>query len=129
MTNHTEARLSREAEIAYVSLSMSTDYDCWHEDHDDVSVDMIIQNLNSNTNLAKQIVSHFAKSIAENRPASFAHDALKDAIEKALEGDDVSKIAEELADSIDDYIRGMEITFKVTGKAAKDVKVEQQEIE
>ena len=46
-------------------------------------------------------------------------DALKDAIEKALEGDDVSKIAEELADSIDDYIRGMEITFKVTGKAAE----------
>ena len=56
-------------------------------------------------------------------------DALKDAIEKALEGDDVSKIAEELADSIDDYVRGIEITFKVTGKAAKDVKVEQQEIE
>jgi 5'-methylthioadenosine phosphorylase len=80
MTNHTEARLSREAEIAYVSLSMSTDYDCWHVDHDDVSVDMIIQNLNTNANLAKQIVSHFAKSIAEKRPASFAHDALKDAI-------------------------------------------------
>ena len=80
MTNHTEARLCREAEIAYVSLSMSTDYDCWHEDHDDVSVDMIIQNLNINANLAKQIVSFFAKSIAEQRPASIAHDALKDAL-------------------------------------------------
>ncbi len=80
MTNHTEARLSREAEIAYVSLSMSTDYDCWHIDHDDVSVDMIIQNLNTNANLAKEIVSNFAKSISEKRPASFAHNALKDAL-------------------------------------------------
>ena len=80
MTNHTEARLCREAEIAYVSLSMSTDYDCWHKEHDDVTVDMIIQNLNSNANLAKQIVSHFSKSIAEKRPASCAHDALKDAL-------------------------------------------------
>ena len=80
MTNHTEARLCREAEIAYVSLSMSTDYDCWHEEHDDVSVEMIIQNLNTNATLAKQIVSHFSKSIAEKRPFSFAHDALKDAL-------------------------------------------------
>lgn len=80
MTNHTEARLCREAEIAYVSLSMSTDYDCWHKEHDDVTVDMIIQNLNSNANLAKKIVSHFSKSIAEKRPASSAHDALKDAL-------------------------------------------------
>ena len=80
MTNHTEARLSREAEIAYVSLSMSTDYDCWHIDHEDVSVDMIIQNLNTNANLAKEIVSNFAKLIGEKRPASFAHNALKDAL-------------------------------------------------
>ena len=80
MTNHTEARLCREAEIAYVSLSMSTDYDCWHEEHDDVSVEMIVQNLNTNATLAKQIVSHFSKSIAEKRPFSFAHTALKDAL-------------------------------------------------
>ena len=55
--------------------------------------------------------------------------ALKDAIEKALDGDDVAKIAEDLAESIDEYVRGIEITLKVTGKAAKDVKVEQKEIE
>ncbi len=80
MTNHTEARLCREAEIAYVSLSMSTDYDCWHEDHEDVSVEMIIQNLNTNASLAKKIVTNFAKSISEIRPESIAHSALKDAL-------------------------------------------------
>ena len=80
MTNHTEARLCREAEIAYVSLSMSTDYDCWHENHDDVTVEMIIKNLNSNAELAKQIITSAADVIAEERPKSFAHNALKDAI-------------------------------------------------
>ena len=80
MTNHTEARLCREAEIAYVGLSMSTDYDCWHEDHDDVSVEMIIQNLNTNAELAKKIISATAKSIAKKRPSSLAHNALKDAL-------------------------------------------------
>ena len=80
MTNHTEARLCREAEIAYVGLSMSTDYDCWHEEHDDVSVEMIIQNLNTNANLAKKIVTDFAKYISKKRPISLAHSALKDAL-------------------------------------------------
>ena len=56
-------------------------------------------------------------------------DALRDAIEKALEGEDVAKIAEDLADSIDDYVRGIEITLKVTGKAAKDVKIAQEDVE
>ncbi|RPF75835.1 MAG: S-methyl-5'-thioadenosine phosphorylase [Rickettsiales bacterium TMED254] len=80
MTNHTEARLCREAEIAYVGLSMSTDYDCWHEEHEDVSVEMIIQNLNTNAKLAKMIVTNFAKSISKKRPTSLAHYALKDAL-------------------------------------------------
>ena len=56
-------------------------------------------------------------------------DTLKDAIEDALGGDDPAKIAKDLSDAIDEYVRGMEITLKVTGKAAKDVKVEQEEIE
>ena len=56
-------------------------------------------------------------------------DTLKDAIEDALGGDDPAKIAEDLSDAIDEYVRGMEITLKVTGEAAKDVKVEQEEIE
>ncbi len=80
MTNHTESRLCREAEIAYVSLSMSTDYDCWHEDHEDVSVEMIIKNLNANAELAKRIITAAAKVIGEERPKSLAHSALKDAL-------------------------------------------------
>ena len=80
MTNHTESRLCREAEIAYVSLSMSTDYDCWHEDHEDVSVEMIIKNLNKNAELAKMIITSAAKLISKERPKSLAHSALKDAL-------------------------------------------------
>ena len=80
MTNHTEARLCREAEIAYASLSMSTDYDCWHPDHDDVTVEMILNNLNSNAELAKKIIISAAKQIGKIRPKSLAHDALKYAL-------------------------------------------------
>ena len=80
MTNHTEARLCKEAEIAYASLSMSTDYDCWHEDHENVSVEMIIKNLNSNADLAKTIVVEIAKLISQKRPPSPSHQALKDAL-------------------------------------------------
>ena len=45
MTNHTEARLAKEAEIAYSSLSMVTDYDCWNQNCENVSVEMVIENL------------------------------------------------------------------------------------
>ena len=77
MTNHSEARLSREAEIAYSSISMATDYDCWHEDHDNVTVEMIIENLNSNAQLAKEIICESIKKISELKPNSIAHEALK----------------------------------------------------
>ena len=45
MTNLQEAKLAREAEIAYATLALVTDYDCWHEGHDDVTVDMVIEYL------------------------------------------------------------------------------------
>ena len=70
MTNHSEARLAREAEIAYSSIAMSTDYDCWHEDHDNVTVDMIIDNLNSNSELAKQIIFKAILEINKVEPSS-----------------------------------------------------------
>lgn len=57
MTNLGEAKLSREAEICYCTMAMVTDYDCWHPDHDHVTVDMIIQNLIANSSLAKNIIS------------------------------------------------------------------------
>ena len=80
MTNHTEARLAREAEIAYATLAMATDYDCWYADHDSVTVEMVIGNLKANAALATQIVRTTAERIALLRPASAAHHALKDAL-------------------------------------------------
>ena len=80
MTNHTEARLAKEAEIAYSSLSMVTDYDCWNQNCENVSVEMIIENLNENAKFAKSIISNVAKKISSSRPSSSFHNALKDAL-------------------------------------------------
>ncbi len=80
MTNHSEARLAREAEIAYATLAMATDYDCWFEGHDSVTVDMVIANLRANAALATQIVRITAERVAALRPTSTAHGALRDAL-------------------------------------------------
>ncbi len=56
MTNLTEAKLAREAEISYATLAAVTDYDCWHESHESVSVDMIIEYLMKNVSNAKRIL-------------------------------------------------------------------------
>ena len=80
MTNHTEARLAREAEIAYATLAMATDYDCWYADHDSVTVEMVIGNLRANAQLATEIVRTTAERIAALRPSSPAHTALRDAL-------------------------------------------------
>ena len=56
MTNMTEAKLAREAEIAYATLAAVTDYDCWYPEHDTVTVEMIINNLNKNVAKAKEIL-------------------------------------------------------------------------
>ncbi len=80
MTNHTEARLAKEAEIAYTSLSMVTDYDCWNKNCESVSVEMVINNLQENANFAKSIISAAAKRISSSRPYSPFHDSLKDAL-------------------------------------------------
>ena len=85
MTNHTEARLAREAEIAYASLSMATDYDCWQEVKEGVSVEMVLENLQANADLARKIVSATAKKISTLRPTSSAHKALKDGLMTAKE--------------------------------------------
>ncbi len=62
MTNIQEAKLAREAEICYVTLAMVTDYDCWHEDHDAVTVEQIIANLFKNAENACKVV---ARAVAE----------------------------------------------------------------
>jgi len=56
MTNMSEARLAREAEISYATLAAVTDYDCWHASHESVTVEMIIENLNNNIANAKKIL-------------------------------------------------------------------------
>ena len=80
MTNHTEARLAKEAEIAYSSLSMVTDYDCWNQNRENVSVEMVIENLQENANFAKSIISAAAKKISSSRPSSSFHNSLKNAL-------------------------------------------------
>jgi 5'-methylthioadenosine phosphorylase len=80
MTNHTEARLAREAEIAYASLSMVTDFDCWHNDHDAVSVEMVVGNLRANAMATGPILQQLMESLRESFPESVAHTALKDAL-------------------------------------------------
>ena len=80
MTNHTEARLAREAEIAYASLSMVTDFDCWHHEHEDVSVELVIDNLQANAAASGPILSRLMQRIADKRPPSMAHTALASAL-------------------------------------------------
>jgi 5'-methylthioadenosine phosphorylase len=58
MTNLQEAKLAREAEICYATLALVTDYDCWHPDHDSVTVEMIVANLMQNAKTAQQIIAH-----------------------------------------------------------------------
>jgi 5'-methylthioadenosine phosphorylase len=57
MTNLQEAKLAREAEICYATLALVTDYDCWHPDHDHVTVDMVIANLVQNAQTAQRIIA------------------------------------------------------------------------
>ena len=57
MTNLQEAKLAREAEICYTTIALVTDYDCWHPDHDHVTVEMVIGNLVQNARTAQQIIA------------------------------------------------------------------------
>ena len=63
MTNLPEAKLAREAEIAYATVALATDYDCWHPDHDNVDVMAVIKTLQGNVALAKRVVELAASRI------------------------------------------------------------------
>jgi len=65
MTNLTEARLAREAEVCYSTLAMVTDYDCWHPDHDAVTADEIIKNLVANAATAKGVLRAAVKGLPD----------------------------------------------------------------
>jgi 5'-methylthioadenosine phosphorylase len=85
MTNLTEAKLAREAEMAYATLALVTDYDCWHPDHDHVTVEMVIANLQRNAINAQKVIQETVQRLGENPPPSEAHSALKYAILTPLE--------------------------------------------
>ncbi len=72
MTNIPEARLAREAEICYATVALATDYDCWHEDHDDVDIESILKIIHSNVAMARQIIKGAAGKVAQGRPCGCA---------------------------------------------------------
>jgi 5'-methylthioadenosine phosphorylase len=79
MTNMPEAKLAREAEICYASVAMVTDFDCWHPDHDAVTVQDIIRVLNSNAEKAKALVARLAKDFPrEHEPCPIGSDRALD---------------------------------------------------
>lgn len=80
MTNLTEAKLAREAEISYATLALVTDYDCWHPMHDSVTVEMILDHLHANADHAQKVIQEVVRRVGENPPESKAHSALKYAI-------------------------------------------------
>lgn len=80
MTNLPEAKLAREAEIAYATLALATDYDCWHDAHDSVTVEMIIANLQRNATNAQEVIQATVRALSQAPPTSKAHTALKHAI-------------------------------------------------
>ena len=87
MTNLPEVQLAREAEIPYATLAMVTDYDCWHPDHDAVTVEQVSKIMAQNTLVAKEIIAEFAINFPQHREAcsSGADTALDGAIMSSLQ--------------------------------------------
>jgi 5'-methylthioadenosine phosphorylase len=79
MTNLQEAKLAREAEMCYATLALVTDYDCWHPDHDSVTVDLIVANLMQNAATAKKTIAEAVGRVAGPRTC-----ACKDALATAI---------------------------------------------
>ena len=80
MTNMPEAKLAREAQIAYTTLAMVTDYDCWHPREAHVTADLALANLFKNAGRAQQVVAEAIRLLGAEQPASEAHSALKSAL-------------------------------------------------
>jgi 5'-methylthioadenosine phosphorylase len=94
MTNLQEAKLAREAEICYATIALVTDYDCWHPDHDSVTVDMIIANLVANARTAQQVIADAVDRLPYERTCECANalahaiitrpEAIPDAVKREL---------------------------------------------
>ncbi len=94
MTNMPEAKLAREAELCYCSVAMVTDFDCWHPDHDAVTVEAIIRVLLANAALAKSMVAQSAAAVAADAdaPACTCRHALQHALITAPEARDPAMV-------------------------------------
>ena len=75
MTNLQEAKLAREAEMAYATMALVTDYDCWHPEHDAVTVEMIVANLARNAKMAQQVIAAVVERLDVTRRCA-CHSAL-----------------------------------------------------
>lgn len=80
MTAAPEAKLAREAEICYAVLACSTDYDCWHPEHDNVTTEMILDNVRFNVETSKKIVRNAIAQIPEGQRACACSTALQYAL-------------------------------------------------
>jgi 5'-methylthioadenosine phosphorylase len=103
MTNMPEAKLAREAEICYAVVAMVTDYDCWHPDHDHVTVELIIANLTQNALTAQRTIAQAVERLGGERTC-----ACKDALATAIiTRPDVvpDAVKQELAPIIGKYLR------------------------
>ena len=85
MTNMPEAKLAREASIAYATLALVTDFDSWHPDEEDVSADYAVQNLMKNADNAQQVIKEAVALLAAEQPKSIAHNALAQALVTPVE--------------------------------------------
>ena len=82
MTNMPEAKLAREAELCYATVAMVTDYDCWHPDHDHVTVDAVVRVLLENADKARGLVRHVVPKVGQTRP--LCHAGCDRALDNAL---------------------------------------------
>jgi len=105
MTNLQEAKLAREAEICYATIALVTDYDCWKEDEDNLSIEMIIDNLNKNTEKVKKVIREAIPEIITMERNCPCSNALKNAI--IIQKDMIpNKIKKDLAIIIGRYLKG-----------------------
>ena len=104
MTNLQEAKLAREAEICYATLALVTDYDCWHEGHESVSVDMVVANLLKNALMAQRVVSEAVSHLPVPRTCECAT-ALASAIITRPEAIP-EQTKKELAPIVGKYVKG-----------------------
>jgi 5'-methylthioadenosine phosphorylase len=102
MTNMPEAKLAREAEICYATLALSSDYDCWRVGHDDVSVEEILDILEKNSELSKQVIKAVVQIIDEHRNC-ICSKALQNAILTSKDSI-TDAVRERLGPLIRDYI-------------------------